>query len=143
MTIFIDSGGWLSVVIQSDQYHQAGKADFEAIIDVGALALTTDFVLDEVLTRLRYEVGHAKAAESLTLVHGGVDGGAIRIHRITEDLWHKAEVIFLRHADVRLSFTDCTSFAWLDVNPVDEVFGYDAHFEIMGHILQPRRTSRP
>jgi predicted nucleic acid-binding protein len=140
VTIFIDSGGWLSVVIESDQYHQAGKAYFEAIIDVGALAVTTDFVLDEVVTRLRYDIGHATAVEFLSLIHRAADGGSLLIHRITENLWNKAEAIFLRYADVRLSFTDCTSFAWLVDHPVDEVFGYDSHFELMGHILQPRRT---
>jgi len=135
----VDSGGWLSVVIESDRYHELGKAYFQSMIDLGALALTTDFVLDEVLTRLRYDVGHGKAAEFLALVHSAADGGALSIQRITEELWSKAEVIFLRHADVRLSFTDCTSFAWLGDNAVDEVFGYDSHFAIMGHQLQPRR----
>jgi predicted nucleic acid-binding protein len=138
VTIFIDSGGWLSVLIESDRYHEAGKAYFQAMIEVGAPAVTTDFVLDEVLPRLRYDVGHAKAAEFLALIHGAAAGNALHIHRITEDLWNKAEVIFLRYADVRLSFTDCTSFAWLSDHSVDEVFGYDSHFEIMGHILQPK-----
>jgi uncharacterized protein len=137
--IFVDSGGWLSVVIESDHYHDVGKAYFQAVLDVGALVLTTDFVLDEVLTRLRYDVGHDKAAEFLALVHCAASGGALSIRRITEDLWNKAEAIFLRYADVRLSFTDCTSFAWLGDNAVDEVFGYDSHFAIMGHLLQPRR----
>jgi predicted nucleic acid-binding protein len=62
----------------------------------------------------------------------------LRVHRITEDLWAEAEALFLRYADVRLSFTDCTSFALLSEQAVDEVFGDDAHFEMMGHILQPK-----
>jgi uncharacterized protein len=140
MTIFIDSGGWLSVVVESDQYHEAGEAYFRAMLDLRVRVVTTDFILDEVVTRLRYDIGHAKAAEFLALAHRAADAGALRIHRIAEDLWKTAEVIFLRYADVRLSFTDCTSFAWLDANPVDEVFGYDSHFEMMGHVLQPRRA---
>jgi uncharacterized protein len=140
VTVFIDSGGWLSVVIEADRYHEAGKAYFQVLVDLRALAVTSDFVLDEVVTRLRYDVGHAKAVEFLDLVHRAAGAGALRIVRINEELWEKAEAIFRRYADVRLSFTDCTSFAWLAANPVNEVFGYDAHFEIMGHILQPRRT---
>jgi uncharacterized protein len=140
VTVFIDSGGWLSVVIESDQYHEVGKGYFQAMLDLHASVVTTDFVLDEVITRLRYDVGHAEAAGFIALSHRAADAGALRIHRITEDLWRAAEVIFLRYADARLSFTDCTSFAWLDANPVDEVFGYDSHFEMMGHVLQPCRA---
>jgi len=138
VTVFIDSGGWLSVLIEADRFHSAGKAYFQAMLDVGALAMTTDFVLDEVITRLRYDVGHGKAAEFLALIHGASDGGALTVHRVTEELWNKAEAIFLRYADARLSFTDCTSFAWLREHSVREVFGYDAHFEMMGHVLQPK-----
>jgi predicted nucleic acid-binding protein len=76
--VFIDSGGWLSVVIESD-------------------------------------------------------------HRVSEVLWVQAEEIFAKYADVRVSFTDYTSFALIHKHPVDEVFGFDAHFEMMGHVLQPKR----
>lgn len=138
MIVFVDSGGWLSILIESDRFHLPGKAYFEAVIEIGALAVTTDFVLDEVITRLRYDVGHGKAVEFLSLVDRASRSGDLRIVRITEDLWEQAERIFLRHAAARLSFTDCTSFAWLREHRVDEVFGYDSHFEMMGHILQPK-----
>jgi predicted nucleic acid-binding protein len=138
VTIFIDSGGWLSVLIESDFFHQPGKAYFQTMIEVGALVVTTDFVLDEVITRLRYDIGHAKAVDFLSLVDHATRGGELRVVRITEDLWKRAERIFLRYDAARLSFTDCTSFAWLREHPVDEVFGYDSHFEMMGHILQPK-----
>jgi predicted nucleic acid-binding protein len=141
LTVFVDSGGWLSVMIEADQYHAVGSAYFRALIDIGAVVVTTDYVLDEVVTRLRYDVGHAKAAEFLALVREAVSGGAVRLRRIDEPIWNKAEAVFLRYADARLSFTDCTSFALLSEQPVDEVFGYDAHFEMMGYTLQPSRTA--
>jgi predicted nucleic acid-binding protein len=125
VTIFIDSGGWRSVLIESDQYHEIGTDYFRALMAVGAQALTTDYVLDEVITRLRYDVGHAKAAEFLGLIHDATDSGALAIHRIDKHLWVQAEAIFLRYGDACLSFTDCTSFALLNEQVVDEIFGYD------------------
>jgi hypothetical protein len=41
VTVFIDSGGWLSVLIESDQYHEIGTGSFRALMAVGALAMTT------------------------------------------------------------------------------------------------------
>jgi predicted nucleic acid-binding protein len=137
LIVFVDAGGWLSVLIESDQFHEAGKRYFEALIATGATVVTTDFVLDEVITRIRYDAGYRKAADYLTLVHEAVDARALTIHRITEDLWNKAETIFLRYEQTKLSFTDCTSFALLQEQPVDEVFGYDTHFEMIGHVLRP------
>ncbi len=32
MTVFLDSGGWLSVIIESDQYHEAGESYCEAFL---------------------------------------------------------------------------------------------------------------
>jgi predicted nucleic acid-binding protein len=138
MTVFTDSGGWLSVLLTSDQFHEAGKRYFQALRAARAVLLTTDFVLDEVITRIRYDAGHRKASEYLDLIHKSVDTRVLRIHRITESLWSKAEVIFLSYKEAKLSFTDCTSFALLQEQPVDEVFGYDAHFEMMGYILKPK-----
>ena len=137
MTAFIDAGGWISVVIRTDQYHQSGRAYFEALIGLGARTVTSDFVLDEVITRLRYDAGHVAASEFLGLIRQAEEAGILEIRRIDQSLWVEAEAIFLRYADVRLSFTDCTSFALLHVEPVDEVFGFDGHFRMMGHVLQP------
>ena len=53
MKVFIDSGGWLSVIIESDQYHEAGRSYFEALMALGSAApRQSDFVLDEVITLL-------------------------------------------------------------------------------------------
>lgn len=138
MTVFVDSGGWLSVLIATDQHHAAGSRDFRAMRAAGARLVTTDYVLDEVATRLRYDAGHPQAAGFLRLVRDAAGAGALNIRRIDERLWDQAEAIFLRYSDARLSFTDCTSFALLRAEPADEVFGYDSHFEMMGHVLRPK-----
>ena len=36
MKVFIDSGGWLSVIIESDQYHEAGRSYFETLMALGS-----------------------------------------------------------------------------------------------------------
>jgi predicted nucleic acid-binding protein len=138
LNAFIDSGGWISIIDEGDAHHGAGTAYLGVLMDLRVPLLTTDFVLDEVVTRIRYDVGHAKAAEFLILIRACVARGILEVASIGPDLWSKAEAIFLRYRDARLSFTDCTSFALLAERPADEVFGFDAHFEMMGHVLQPK-----
>ena len=99
---------------------------------------TSDFVLDEALTRVRYDSGFRGAAELLASLNGAIDAGELSVIRVNEEVWRAAEEIFLRYDDVPLSFTDCTSFALLQHDPCDEVFGFDKHFEMMGHVLKPK-----
>jgi predicted nucleic acid-binding protein len=138
VTVFVDSGGWLATLIAADQHHAIAAPYFQALLDAEARIVTSDYVLDETVTRLRYDVGHARAVEFLALIRAAVSAGALRVHRITADVWNAAEAIFLKYADARLSFTDCTSFALLRHEPAEEVFGFDHHFEMMGQVLQPK-----
>jgi predicted nucleic acid-binding protein len=138
MTVFVDSGGWLSAVNKADQYYADGRPYLEGLIRARARILTTDFILDEVLTRLRYDVGYRKAVEFLELARRSNENGVLAIASVTPALWKRAEDFFVLYRDVKLSFTDCTSFALLEARPVDTVFGYDDHFEMMGYILAPK-----
>lgn len=138
MRSFVDAGGWIAIILAKDQYHAIGTAHFQSLLRSSAKLATTDFVLDEVITRLRYNFGHRKAVEFLDLVHRAEASGTLEVKRIDDELWMKAEAIFRRFDDARLSFTDCTSFALLRELSVDEVFGFDSHFEMMGFVLQPK-----
>ncbi len=124
-------------MVASDQYHEAGAAHFRRLLDDVARLTTSDYVLDEVVMRLRYDVGHAKSAEFLTLIHSAESGEALTILHVDERTWVDAEAIFLRYRDSRLSFTDCTSFALLQDRSIEGVFGFDRHFTMMGYTLRP------
>jgi len=138
MTSFVETGGWISILVEGDRYHEAGRGHWGALIDLDARLVTTDYVLDEVLTRLRYDIGHRKALEFLDLVRAAEAEGDLLVDWIDAGIWAEAEAIFRRYKEARLSFTDCTSFAYLRRHPTDEVFGFDSHFEMMGLILQPK-----
>jgi hypothetical protein len=47
---------------------------------LGAALETSDFVLDEVITRLRCDVGHGEAVEFLGLIREAVNAGAVTVH---------------------------------------------------------------
>lgn len=136
-SVFVDSGGWLSIVIRTDRYHAEGSVYYRRLLDERTELITSDYVLDEVITRLRYDVGHEAAKRFIQLVEKAIEGGVLRLVYVDESIWYEAVQVFLQYADVRLSFTDCTSFAILQRLGVMEVFGYDAHFGLVGAMLQP------
>jgi uncharacterized protein len=138
LSVFADSGGWISIAVPADRHHEAGTRYFQRLVDGMIPVVTTDFVLDEVITRLRYDADHRTAMGFIARIHRAQDCGALRVQPVTQEIWSRAVEIFHRYDDVKLSFTDCTSFAFLETHPVDEVFGYDSHFEMMGHILKPK-----
>lgn len=142
MNSFVDSGGWLALVIATDRYHSEARAHFGHLQQARARLVTTDYVLDEVVTRLRYDAGHASAVRFLDLAHDAQAGGVLALRYITQEQWSRAKAIFLKYPDVKLSFTDRTSFAVLEEESVDEVFGFDSHCAIMGHRLAPQSATR-
>ncbi len=48
---FVDSGGWLSVLIRTDRYHMIGSQHYRELLEQRVPLATSDFVLDEVITR--------------------------------------------------------------------------------------------
>jgi predicted nucleic acid-binding protein len=54
MKTFMDTGAWLAVVVQTDQYHDVGVLHYEALISRRERLFTSDYVLDETVTRIRY-----------------------------------------------------------------------------------------
>lgn len=145
LKVFVDTGAWYAVSNQYDQHFTAAQGYYSDTVRRGARFITSDYVLDETLTRLRYDFGHASAMEFWERTQRARIGHALDIVRVTETVWELAMDIFLRYTDQRFSFTDCTSFVLARDNDVDEVFAFDEHFAIFGLPVQPpsRSFSRP
>jgi predicted nucleic acid-binding protein len=139
--VFIDTGGWYSVCLERDRYHAAGSSYYIQLIQKRASLLTSDYVLDETLTRIRYDAGHTAAMKFAQLVGLAEDAGKLSIVRVTQDVWDEALRVFDQFHDQKLSFTDCTSFVIAQKANVDEVFAFDHHFLLVGLSIKPAITS--
>ncbi len=91
---------------------------------------TTDYVIDEAVTRIRYDASHFAAVQFLDFIHGAVEKGDLTLRRIDADRFKKAEELFRQYNTARLAFTDCTSFVICKEYEIADVFGFDRHFEI-------------
>lgn len=135
--IFIDTGAWIALLNRRDQHHRDAVDVFNDLRKRQDRILTTDYIIDETITRLRYDTNHALAVLFLSRIELLVETDLLTISEINIDIFEEAKTLFRQYDSARLSFTDCTSFVTCRVNSISEAFAFDRHFQIMGiNLLQ-------
>ena len=130
--IFVDSGAWIAFFDPTDQYHNDAVTIYADLKRQRARFLTTDYVLDETITRLRYDVSHSVAVQFLDLIESVEKTGVLTIAEIDKTLFQEAKWLFRQYDSAKLSFTDCTSFAVCQKHKISETYAFDDHFAMMG-----------
>jgi uncharacterized protein len=133
----VDTGGWYAVASRRDKYHLPATTYYRELLDAGGHLLTSDYVLDETLTRLRYDAGPGVARAFWDRVEQSQQAGYLTLIRVDEPTWNAAIAIFFQYHDQSFSLTDCTSFVLAQVHQVDEVFSFDGHFLMFGLVVRP------
>ena len=129
-SIFFDSWGWIAVVDRKDPYHEAARPFYQEYVNAGRIPITTDYILDEVLTVLRRRLTH-----QVVIKFGEDIFEAVRIQKLHFELIdnrrrEKAWELFKKYQDKPdISFTDFTSFVVMSEFKIRKVFTGDAHFE--------------
>jgi hypothetical protein len=135
--VFVDTGAWIGVAVTRDRQHQAAAAEARALAERHTPLLTTNYVLTETYTRIRYDDGHDKALAFDTLIREMVRRRQLMIAWITTPIHEEALQVFRRYADQEFSVVDCTSFVVARRRGIRDVFGFDGHFATMGFRLRP------
>ena len=109
-SIFVDTGAWIGITALRDQTHEAASQYAKHLAERKAQLITTNYVLTEAYTRIRYDDGHQKA-----LVFDALISEMVRIKRlsmvwITPTLHEEALVLFRKYSDHEFSVVDCASF---------------------------------
>ncbi len=135
--IFVDTSAFLALVNEKDNNHTEAIQFLEKIkngrVKIKKI-ITSDYIIDETLTRIRYSVGHKEAVEW---------GKDILASNVVEKLEVGGEVfelawkLFQTYHDKKLSFTDCTSFAIMKKKGIEKAFSFDEDFERIGFIQLP------
>jgi predicted nucleic acid-binding protein len=123
--IFVDSGVWIALAVPTDADHAAAagwlRTNREPLV-------TTDYVVDEVLTWLR---AHGQAQRALEVARE-FTRGAVRLHHVSEDEFQAAMDVFVRFHDKEWSFTDCTSRVVMERLGITTACSFDHHFRQFG-----------
>jgi len=135
-TLFVDTSAFLAVSNRGDRHHQAAAEFFESIMNgkVFTRIVTTDYIVDETVTRLRFVVGHEAALKWLKDIQ---TSAILEILKVDEGTFGKAVELFEKYSDKTLSFTDCTSFALMEEKKIRSAFTFDADFEKVGFKVYP------
>ncbi len=92
-------------------------------------------MIDETITRLRYDVSHAVAVQFLNHIERAEETGALTVVTVDGPLFQEAKRLFRQYDSARLSFTDCTSFAVCQTHNISEAYAFDQHFAMMARTL--------
>lgn len=127
--IFVDTSAWYAAVVPTDSNHAVATA---WLTSNTVPLLTTDYVLDELLTLLRSR-GHSRRA--IAVGTNLIESGAVPLHLVTHQNLFDAWSIFRRFSDKEWSFTDCTSKAVMEHLSIDTAFAFDDHFRQFGTVM--------
>jgi predicted nucleic acid-binding protein len=133
--IFVDTWAWYALADTRDADHEAAQKANERLIDRGHTFVTTNFVLAEALTLIRYHLHHAAAVRFWHTLRDLIAAGLVELVRVSEPQEHAAWEIFERYGDQKFSYADCTSFAVMDDLGLSHAFTADRHFATCGYVL--------
>lgn len=115
------------------------RAARDAALKAGHVLITTDFVIDETLTLIRFRLGLDAARAWWQQVDGS---SRLRWARIDAARFEKAQALFFQYQDKDVSFTDCTSFVVMRELRLTHAMTTDRHFRQIGFQLLPAPRGR-
>jgi predicted nucleic acid-binding protein len=138
--VFVDTGGWITIAVKRDRYHKKAATYYRKLSRDTVRLVTSNSVLAETYTRIRFDDGHAKALQFNASIQEAIQVGRLNLQWVTPAIHLKAWDIFENYADQDFCFLDCTSFAIVKHVGVKKAFGFDDHFKTMGLILKPAKN---
>lgn len=127
--IFVDTAGFFALWDASDTHHAEAVALQAKLRSRRRRLVTSDYVLDETITLLRYRHSHAAAVDFLSTIR---NSRAIRINWIGSEIFDAAGSLFAERPDKEWSFTDCSSFVAMRRLHILDAFTTDHHFKQAG-----------
>jgi uncharacterized protein len=134
---FVDTGAWIALLKGDDHMHQRARRHYERRSTEGARFLTSNYVVAETATRLRYDAGLNAALSFRVALDRAASHRRLRIAWVDASLERDGWTIMEQFADVSLSLTDAISAAMARRAKATEIFGFDADFRALGFDVQP------
>ena len=136
-SVVVDTGAWIALLSRADQHAGAATDRYGELAAEGARLMTTNSIVDETATRLRYGAGLDAALAYRRMLDDSVQARRLRITWIDETIEREAWRVLEQYRDVSLSLTDATTAVAARRARITEVFGFDREFEALGLMVLP------
>ena len=138
MLVFVDTGAWVALALRKDRRHLEASRHFQELLAERVGLVTSNYVLSETLTRVRYDGGHQAAVMVSQIVDEAQERKRLSVKWVGPEIETEAMDIFVRYSDQAFSVTDCTSFVICKELRISRVFSFDKDFSVMGFEVEPR-----
>jgi predicted nucleic acid-binding protein len=135
--LYADSGAFIALLYCRDRAHERVSSYFRHLRQEGDLLVTSEAVIAETATRLRYDTGLVATLAFGKVLAEAVGLRTLHIRESDEDLRREAFKILAQYSDLSLSYADAVGAAIARERRIDAVFGLDNHFRVMGFSLEP------
>lgn len=136
MKLFVDTWGWLALEDRLEKSHDDAARCYNETIGQAGQILTSNFVLDETITRL---FRRRPFSEAVRFLKGLLASPKIRVELVSDARFRQAFSLRQRFYDKpKISFTDLTSMVIMTELNVTKILTADSHFTQAGlgfHIL--------
>lgn len=135
--VYIDSGAFIALVSRRDQDHAPVTEHFRRLLAEGDQLVTSDPVIGETVTRLRYDAGLAAVDRFRDVVERSTTRRRLVIRESDAALRQAALAQMARYDGLALSYADAIGAVVATETRAAAVFGLDDHFRVMGFTVEP------
>lgn len=131
MKVLIDTSAFMALILKEESCHSKVVEQYKVYKQTRAQLITSTYILDELFTRCLYRAGSHGSRLAITLIRDIIASGELTVLEVDSQVFRKAEDVFLKFSDHKISFTDATSYVLYKNFNLDEVFTLDADFKKM------------
>lgn len=135
--VYVDTGAFLALLRPTEAQHRRVRAHFDRLRAQRDLLVTSDAVVAETATRLRYDAGLPAALAFRDAIAGSSRAGGLVVRESDPGLRSAAFDVMARYDGLVLSYADCVGAALARREHVAAVIGLDTDFTVMGFPLEP------
>ncbi len=131
MKIFVDTSAFIAFILDREFLHEQVSKQYSLYKQEKAYFFTSDYVLDELFTQCLYKAGRYHAKEAIALIDEITTHNELTVLEIDSHTFKKAQEIFLKFSEHKISFTDATTYVLYKDFALDEIFTLDSDFKKM------------
>ncbi len=129
MKIFIDTSAFIALFVPKEKYHSPISHKYRQYRKQRASLYTSFYILDELYTRLLYDFDKNTTENTMKALRKAITLEELLLLDIDQIIFKKAETVFIKFAEHKISFTDVTSYILYKDFALDEIFTLDSELK--------------